>query len=408
MPGPLDGVRILDCTSVVLGPWAAQQLGDLGADVIKIEPPEGDTTRQLGPKRNPNMAAFYLGCNRNKRSLVLDLKQTAGQRALFRLAERADVLMHNFRPEPAARLGLSYEMFERINPRLIYVAMYGYRAAGPYGNKAAYDDIIQAGAGFASLQTAVADTPRFMPSIVADKTSSNGVVSAVLAALYARERLGVGQSVEVPMFETLVSFVMVEHLYGEAFVPALESAGYKRILNPQRRPYATKDGYLAILPYTDGHWREFCGLIGRRDLLEDRRFTGIANRLANIEAYYGLLGEIAATRTNAEWLELLGSSNVPHGPVNTLHSLLSDPQLEATGFWKVVDHPTEGKLRMSDIPPRFSKTPPEIRRLQPRLGEHSVEVLREAGLSDMEIDAMLASRATEMPPEGSEVGERLI
>jgi crotonobetainyl-CoA:carnitine CoA-transferase CaiB-like acyl-CoA transferase len=408
MPGPLDGVRILDCTSVVLGPWAAQQLGDLGADVIKIEPPEGDTTRQLGPKRNPNMAAFYLGCNRSKRSLVLDLKQPAGQRALFRLAERADVLMHNFRPEPAARLGLSYEVFEKINPRLIYLATYGYRAAGPYGNRAAYDDIIQAGAGFASLQTAVADAPRFMPTIVADKTSSGGVLSAVLAALYARERTGVGQAVEVPMFETLVHFVMVEHLYGETFIPALEAPGYKRILNPQRRPYPTKDGYLAILPYTDGHWREFCGLINRPELLSDPRFSGIAKRLANIGAYYGLLGEIAQTRTNAEWLTLLGTSNVPHGPVNTLDSLLTDPQLGATGFWHVVDHPTEGKLRMPDIPPRFSRTPPEIRRLQPRLGEHSVEVLREAGLSPAEIDAMLASGATETPPEASGAGERLI
>jgi crotonobetainyl-CoA:carnitine CoA-transferase CaiB-like acyl-CoA transferase len=392
-------VRILDCTTVVLGPWASQQLGDLGADVIKIEPPEGDTTRQLGPRRHRQMAAFYLACNRNKRSLVLDLKQDAGRRALFALAERADVLMHNFRPEPAARLGMSYEAFEKINPRLIYLATYGYRAAGPYGNKAAYDDIIQAGAGFAWLQTAVADTPRFMPTIVADKTSSNAVVSAILAALYARERSGVGQAVEVPMFETLASFVMVEHLYGESFVPPIDTAGYKRILNAQRRPYATKDGFLAILPYTDGHWREFCELIGRKDLLEDKRFTTIAERLANVEAYYALLADIAATRTNAEWNELLGSSNVPHGPVNSLETLLTDPQLLATGFWKIVEHPTEGTLRMPDVPSRFTRTPPEIRRMAPRLGEHSVEVLQEAGLSAAEIGAMLASGATAEPRE---------
>ena len=397
MPGPLDGVRIIDCTSVVLGPWAAQQLGDLGADVIKVEPPEGDTTRQLGPERHPGMAAFYLGCNRSKRSLVLDLKQEAGMRALYKLAERADVLMHNFRPEPAARLGLSYEVFERINPRLIYLATYGYRTGGPYANKAAYDDIIQAGSGIAWLQSAVADTPRYVPTIVADKTSSNGVVSAVLAALYARERTGAGQAVEVPMFETLASFVMVEHLYGETFVPPVDSAGYKRILSAQRRPYATKDGFLAILPYNDGHWREFCLLVGRPDLLEDPRFQSITSRLANVEAYYVTLAEIAATRTNAEWLDLLGQSNVPHGPVNSLESLLTDPQLEATGFWKIAEHPSEGPLRMPDIPPRFSKTPPQIRRLQPRLGEHSVEVLREEGFSPSEIDAMLVSGATAVP-----------
>jgi crotonobetainyl-CoA:carnitine CoA-transferase CaiB-like acyl-CoA transferase len=340
------------------------------------------------------MGAPFLNLNRSKRSLVLDLKQDLGRAALFRLAEGADVLMHNFRPEPAARLGLSYAAFERVNPRLIYVATYGYRAGGPYANKAAYDDIIQAGAGFAWLQTAVATTPRYLPTIVADKTSSNGVVSAVLAALYARERSGVGQPVEVPMFETLASFVMVEHLYGETFVPAIDTAGYKRILNPQRRPYATKDGFLAILPYTDGHWREFCGLVGRPDLLADARFGSIAERLANVEIYYATLAEIAATRTNAEWLDLLGASNVPHGPVNSLDTLLSDPQLEATGFWKIVEHPTEGTLRTPDIAPRFGKTPPAIERLPPRLGEHSVEILREAGFSDAEIQAMLASGAT--------------
>jgi crotonobetainyl-CoA:carnitine CoA-transferase CaiB-like acyl-CoA transferase len=285
MAGPLAGVRILDCTSVVLGPWAAQQLGDLGADVIKIESPEGDTTRQLGPKRNQDMAAFYLGCNRNKRSIVLDLKTAPGRRALFRMAKTADVLMHNYRPEPAARLGVPYEAFEKLNPRLIYLATYGYRAAGPMGGKAAYDDIIQAGSGLASLQTAVAGTPRFLPTIVADKTSSNAVVSAVLAALYERERSGLGQAVEVPMFESLVAFVMVEHLYGETFLPKLDSAGYKRVLNKERRPYPSKDGYFALLPYTDTHWREFCGLIARPDLTADARFQSLTSRLANVEAY---------------------------------------------------------------------------------------------------------------------------
>jgi crotonobetainyl-CoA:carnitine CoA-transferase CaiB-like acyl-CoA transferase len=394
MPGPLAGVRILDCTTVVLGPWAAQQLGDLGADVIKIEPPEGDTTRQLGPARHPGMAAFYLGCNRSKRSLVLDLKQDSGRKALFKLAETADVLMHNYRPEPAKRLGVPYEAFEKINPRLIYLATYGYRAAGPLGPKAAYDDIIQAGSGLAALQTVVAGQPRFLPTIVADKTSSNGVVSALLAALYAREKTGLGQAVEVPMFETLVSFVMVEHLFGETFKPALDTAGYKRVLNKERRPYKSKDGYFALLPYTDGHWKEFCALVGREDLGGDPRFQGITNRLKNVEAYYATLATLCAERTNAEWTALLKSSNVPHGPVNTLEDLFADPQLNATGYWKEVEHPSEGRLRMPDIAPRFSRTKAEITRLQPRLGEHSVEVLSEAGFTSAEIDAMLKSGAT--------------
>ena len=394
MAGPLNGVRILDCTSVVLGPWAAQQLGDLGADVIKIEPPTGDTTRQLGPRRNPGMAAFFLGCNRNKRSIVLDLKVPEGREALFELAKTADVLMHNYRPEPAARLGVPYEEFQKINPKLVYVAAYGYRAAGPMGPKAAYDDIIQAGTGMAMLQTVVAGAPRFLPTIVADKTSSNAVVSAVLAALFERERSGLGQAVEVPMYETLVSFVMVEHLYGENFMPAIETAGYKRLLNKERRPYPSKDGFFALLPYTDGHWREFVKLIGREEIMQDPRFFSLATRLDNIEVVYSTLAEICATRTNAEWVDLLKDANVPHGPVNTLEDLLVEEQLLATGFWKEVDHPTEGKLRMPDIPPRFSRTAPEIRRLQPRLGEHSLEVLREAGFSEDRISTMLANGAT--------------
>ena len=394
MAGPLAGVRILDCTTVVLGPWASQQLGDLGADVIKIEPPEGDTTRQLGPKRNANMAAFYMACNRSKRGIVLDLKQEAGRKALFKLAETADVLMHNYRPGPAKRLGVEYEKFQKINPKLIYLATYGYRADGPLGPKAAYDDIIQAASGMAALQTVVAGAPRFLPTIVADKTSSNGVVSALLAALFERERSGKGQSVEVPMFETLVSFVMVEHLYGETFRPAIETAGYKRVLNKERKPYPSKDGYFALLPYTDGHWREFCQLVGREDLLNDQRFTSLASRLANVEAYYATLSELCKQRTNAEWTELLKDSNVPHGPVNTLEDLLEDKHLHATGFWKELEHPSEGKIRAPDIAPRFSRTKPEIRRLQPRLGEHSVEVLKEAGFSQAEVDAMVASGAT--------------
>jgi len=394
MAGPLAGVRILDCTSVVLGPWAAQQLGDLGADVIKIEPPEGDTTRQLGPRRNPGMAAFYLGCNRNKRSIVLDLKNPAGREALFDLAKTADVLMHNYRPLPAARLGVPYEAFQKINPRLVYVAAYGYRADGPMGPKAAYDDIIQAGTGMTMLQTVVAGAPRFLPTIVADKTSSNAVVSAVLAGLFERERSGQGQAVEVPMYETLVSFVMVEHLYGETFMPAIETAGYKRVLNKERRPYPSKDGYFALLPYTDGHWREFTALVGRPEIMQDPRFASLATRLENIEVVYATLAEICATRTNAEWVALLKDANVPHGPVNSLEDLLVDEQLAATGFWKEYEHPTEGRIRMPDIPPRFSRTKPEIRRPQPRLGEHSVEVLREAGFAEDRIAAMLQSGAT--------------
>ena len=398
MAGPLDGIRILDCTSVVLGPWAAQQLGDMGADVIKIEPPTGETTRQLGPRRNENMAAFYLGCNRNKRSIVLDLKQPEGLAALFKLAESADLLMHNYRPEPAARLGISYEALKAVNPSLVYLATYGYRADGPLGGKAAYDDIIQAASGLTVLQTVVADEPRFLPSIVCDKTSSAAVVSAALAALFERERSGQGQSIEVPMYESVVSFVMVEHLYGETFVPKIESAGYKRLLNKERRPYPSKDGYFALLPYTDRHWHEFCGLIDRVDIMQDPRFASLGTRLDNIETVYATLAEVCKTRTNAEWVALLGDSNVPHGPVHSLEDLLEDEHLAATGYWEEAEHPTEGSLRMPGIATRFSRTKTEIRRLQPNLGEHSVEILQEAGFDEAAIGAMIDKGVTTAGP----------
>ena len=394
MPGPLNGVRVVDCTTVVLGPWAAQQLGDLGAEVVKVEPPEGDTTRQLGPMKNRDMGAFYLGVNRNKRSIVLDLKQESARRVLLRLTERADVFLHNYRPRAAKRLGLSYEMFQAVNPGIIYVGTYGFRAAGPYGEKPAYDDIIQAASGIASLQSALVGEPRYVPTIVADKTSSTSVLTAVLAALYHKARTGEGQEVEVPMFESLVAWVMVEHLYGETFVPAQESIGYKRVLNRYRRPFKTKDGHLAILPYTDQNWRDFFVIASRQDLLDDARFRTLGTRLHHIDILYEELGKIATTRTNAEWLADLDDKGIPAMVVNSLESLLHDPQLEATGFWQVVNHPSEGTLRLPGIPTRYGKTPGDIRRLPPRLGEHSMEILREIGLGASEIDGLLASGAT--------------
>ncbi len=394
MSGPLSGVRIVDCTTVVLGPWAAQQLGDMGAEVIKVEPPEGDTTRQLGPMKNPNMGAFYLACNRNKRSIVLDLKQPAARDALLRLARDANVLLHNYRPQAARRLGRSYEAFRAVNPGIVYVGTYGFRATGPYGDKPAYDDIIQAASGIASLQASIMGEPRYVPTIVADKTSSMTVLAAVLAALYHQARTGEGQEVEVPMFESLAAWVMVEHLYGETFTPPADTIGYKRILNPNRRPFKTRDGYLAILPYTDQNWRDFFQLTERRDLADDPRYKTLGTRLRHIEGLYAEVAKVAVTRTNAEWLTALDALNIPAMSVNTLESLLHDPHLEAVGFWQMVDHPTEGPMRLPGPPATYGKTPGGIRRLPPRLGEHSEEILREAGFSPDEVAALLSSGAT--------------
>jgi len=393
MPGPLDGVRVLDLTISVMGPYAAQQLGDMGADVIKVESPDGDSSRGIGTQRNPGMASFFLGFNRNKRAIVLDLKQKAALDALMRLAKTADVVLINMRPQTAARLGVGYEAFKVVNPRIIHVSAYGYRAEGPYANNAAYDDIIQAGAGFAYLQGTQTGQPHYVPSIVADKVSGLTIVSAVLAALFSRERTGVGQSLEVPMFETMAAFVTSEHLEGETFIPPQGTMGYKRIMTAERRPYATKDGHISVLPYSDRNWSEFCRAAGRSDLLEREDLRAQSERFKQIDAFYQLVAEIVASKTTAEWLELLAKTNVPYGPMNSLQDLLNDPQLEATNFWTIREHPTEATLRYPDFPVRFSETKPSLRRLQPRLGEHSREVLAELGLSDSEIDAMLETNA---------------
>jgi len=249
MAGTLDGIRVVDLTTVILGPWATQMLGDMGADVIKIETPWSDTTRNLGPRKHQGMASLYMATNRNKRSIVLDLTQEAGREALLKIVATADVFLHNMRPKVARKFGMDYERFKAANPELIYCATYGFRGDGPLADKPAYDDVIQAASGLADLNTIIADAPRYAPTIMADKTSSFQCLSAILAALVNRERGGGGQSIEVPMFESLVDFVMVEHLYGACFEPAIAGLGYERIINVNRKPYATRDGYLAVLPY---------------------------------------------------------------------------------------------------------------------------------------------------------------
>ncbi len=392
MTGTLDGIRVVDLTTVILGPWATQTLGDMGADVIKIETPTGDTTRYSGPKKNPLMASLFMATNRNKRSVVLDLTKEEGREALYKIIDTADVFLHNMRPKVAKKLGLEYEDFENRNPDLIYCATYGFRKDGPMANRPAYDDIIQAACGIADLQTVTSDQPRFVPTIMADKTTGLNVVSAILAALFNRERNGGGQAIEVPMFECLVDFVMVEHLYGACFEPAAGPMGYERLLNKERRPYATKDGYLAVLPYTDANWQDFFEIVGRNDLKDDPRFIDLSTRTKYSDEIYGLLGEIVATRTTAEWQKVLDAANIPVQTVLTKEDLLDNEQLNASGFWRMEDHPTEGQVRMTDPPIRFSKTPSTIRRLQPKLGEQSMEILAEAGYSEAEIETLLNAK----------------
>jgi crotonobetainyl-CoA:carnitine CoA-transferase CaiB-like acyl-CoA transferase len=394
MAGPLSGVRVVELTSVVLGPWACQILADMGADVVKIEAPGGDSNRQLGAYRHKGMAALYLTCNRNKRSIVLDVKQPEAKQAVLDLVKTADVFVHNNRPQVMTKLGLDYAALKAVNPRIVYCGSYGYARRGPYGSKGALDDSIQSIAGVAMLNKMVLGEPRYLPTVVADKTTAITVVYGVLAALFHRERTGEGQEVEVPMFETMVSFVMAEHLWGMAFEPPLGPPGYVRLMSQHRRPYRTQDGYVAILPYMNAHWDVFCDVVGRPDLKEDPRFRTMADRTRNIDDTYAETAKIMAGRTTSDWLDLFAATSVPINRVNTLEDLAHDPHLVATDFWKRVDHPTEGTLRTTAFPVNFSGTPAEVtRRHAPRLGEHTRELLQELGYAPEKIDSMLAAGA---------------
>ncbi len=376
---------MLDLSSVILGPMAGQYLGDMGADVIKIEGPEGDITRSIGPRRSEGMGALFMANNRNKRSVVLDLKTADGQATLRKLASRADVLLHSIRTEAAARIGLSYAALAAVNPRLIYCQVSGFADDGPYGGRPAYDDIIQALSGLATLQKIAAGEPRYVPSIIADKVTAVHAAYAIALALFRRERMrvgqgGGGQEVVVPMLETIVAFNMHEHLGGAVFEPTIGRMGYEPIRQGMRRPFPTLDGFVCVLPYTDAHWRKFFELVARPDLAADPGFATMRGRQADIGRVYAEMGREVAKRSNAEWRAMLGGTDIPNAVLNDLEDLLDDPHLAATGFWQMADDPGEGLLRLPANPIRMPASPPSIRRLPPRLGEHTAEVLAENGI----------------------------
>ncbi len=396
MSGPLNGVKIIDLTSVILGPYATQILADYGADVIKIEPPEGDNTRYINAMRNHGMGANFLHLNRNKRSVVLNLKKPEGHAALLRLLKTADVLAYNVRPAAMARLKLGYEDVAAVNPRIIYAGATGFKQSGPYAAKAAYDDIIQ---GMVALpwmqQQAGADRPRFVPSTLSDRITGLNTVHAILAALFHRERTGEGQAVEIPMFEGLTQFILSDHMGGRTFDPPIAPMGYPRLLTPHRNPYKTSDGYLCLLIYNDKQWRAFFKLLGREDeFAGDARFNSHSNRAQHFDEIYAWVASEIVKRTTTEWHTVLTEADIPAMPLHTLDSLLDDPHHAATGFFKMSEHPSEGHILEMDIPTTWSKSQPELRLHAPRLGEHSAQVLREAGYSDEEISALSAAGVT--------------
>ncbi|WP_421956475.1 CaiB/BaiF CoA transferase family protein [Polaromonas sp.] len=376
--GPLAGVRVLDLTTVVMGPAATQILGDLGADVIKVEQPDGDSMRGIGPFRHAGMGPLYLQANRNKRSVMLNLKSPEGRASLLALAASVDVVVSNIRPQAMKRLGLDYASVREINPSIIFCAAVGYGSGGPDAGKAVYDDLMQAASGISGLFRKVDGAPRYAPVNLCDRIVGLYLTISVTSALYHRQRTGEGQEIEVPMFETMAQFVLADHMGGGAFVPPEGKMGYLRLLSRTRGPYATKDGHLSLVVYTNTHWRAFSKLVGEPDLLDrDPRFFTQETRTQNAEAIGEYLSVHLATKTNQEWLDILTKADIPASPVNDIEDLFEDPHLKAVNFFSDMEHPTEGTLRTARFPVVFGRSPATIRRLAPTLGEHTQEVLDE-------------------------------
>ena len=402
MTGPLEGVRILDMTSNFMGPYASLLLADMGAEVCKIESPEGDTTRKVGPSRTPGMGAIFLHLNRNKRSLVLDLKKPSGIDALRRMVRSADVLLYSLRPKTMAKLGLSYEDVRQLNPRIIYCGAFGFGQNGPYADRPAYDDLIQAAVGMPVLQSRKSGPPAYVATAIADRVVGMATSNAVAMALYRREKTGVGQSVEVPMFETFTHFVMGDHLYGHTFVPPIGDWGYARMMTPERRPYRTLDGYVGAQVYTDRHWQRFFAISGHAEMASDPRYADIHGRTRHIGELYAFLAQTFETKTTAEWVKLLGEADVPVIEMNTPEQLLEDPHMAAVGFFTEQEHPSEGRIRAIGIAQQWSESSPALRYPAPRLGEHSEQLLTEYGFTTEEVRAMLTSGGAQaLVPHGT-------
>ena len=382
--GPLAGVRVLDLTAVLMGPFATQLLGDMGADVIKVEPPRGDTSRGIGPMRSPGMGGSFLHVNRNKRAVCIDLKNEAGRDVLLALACKADVLVYNVRPAAMKRLRLTYEDLAAVNPRIIYAGVFGYGQDGPYAEFPAYDDLIQGAIGLPTLIGRVGDgVPRYVPLVFVDRAVGLAAVNSITAALFHRERTGRGQSIEVPMFETMVPFVLGEHMAGHTFDPPLGPVGYPRLLAPERRPYQTSDGYVCAVIYTDRHWQSFYELTGRSDeFARDPRVKTIGERTKHIAELCEESARHFRTDTTRNWLDRLNAADIPCMRLNTPESLLQDPHLEAVGYFERFEHPSEGTIWQ--MRPAVTSTEPARRQRlpAPRLGQHTREVLAEVGIDD--------------------------
>lgn len=376
--GPLAGIRVLDLTALVMGPYCTQIMADMGADVIKIEPPEGDNTRHISVGPVPGMSGVFVNVNRGKRSVMLDLRSEPGKTALRSLIEHADVFVHSMRAKAIAKLGFSYQQVAAISPDIIYTNCYGYSRRGPDRDLTAYDDTIQAECGLPVVQQMLTGEPSYVGTIMADKVAGLTALYATVMALFHRERTGVGQEVEVGMFETMAAFMLVEHANGALFDPPLGPAIYPRAVAPNRRPYRTRDGHISTLIYNDKQWSAFVDAV-RPPWASDPRFATLELRARQIDTVYALLGETFLQRTTQEWLALLRTLDIPAAPLRAPAELFDNPHLEAVGLFESVATP-QGPVRFPGVPTWFSRTPGRVAGPAPGLGEHTQEILDELGI----------------------------
>ena len=391
--GPLHGVRILDLTSVVMGPMATQILGDLGADVVTVESAKGETNRVMGLGPHPQLSGVALNLLRNKRNVALDLKSADGRAAVLAIAATCDVFVTNLRPAPLARLGLGYADVRAVREDVVFCQAAGFASDSPRADDPAYDDIVQAASGAADVirrASADGDSPALFPTILADKVSGLTLTYAILAALFERERSGQGQLVEVPMVDAVSAFLLVEHGAGAVGRPPQDDAGYHRILTPHRRPQRSLDGWIQVFPYTQAHYDALFAASGRDELVGDERLSTTRARAANSELLYGTLESIIAERTTEDWLAFCAEHAIPAAAMTDLDDLVASlPDAE---------HPVAGTYKSVPPPVRFSRSASSVRRPAPLVGEHNREVLLEVGLDDAAVDALEASGALRSKP----------
>lgn len=404
--GALEGIKILDLTTVIMGPYATVMLGDLGAEVIKIEALDGDLSRKIGPRRHDGMTALAMNLQRNKQSVALDLKAPGARSVLDRLVKDADVVVTNLRPRSRDPLGLSYDALRALSPDIILCSAQAYAESSPRRDYPAYDDMVQAASGAASLAQHIDGAARYAPYVIADKVSGLHMVIGIMAALVHRAATGEGQHVEVPMVDTMINFNLVEHFGGHTFEPAEGPFGWSRVLVPERSPYRTSDGFVCLLPYSDANWRDFFEISGLTEFSDDPRFADLNSRHCHMSELLALVHQATPTHSTAEWLKMCHARNIPASALLDLENISTDEYARDQAVVRLEEHPTEGSYYTSLSPFRMSQSPVTLRRHAPHLGGDTVDVLGSLGFSEEDIGEMIADGVVGASPPSDVIENR--